>query len=121
MNCQLKQAACSSGCETVFPPVHLTDPKIDVWPHDFGPDTQSEGCVSRRYERSCSTQTFLPSEGFIARTVKRSVGKVRGPQPGLPRECPCPLAGYLPHGCVGYAAVRFPPQAKPGGFQRGHW
>src|SRR6266851_4650562 len=107
MNCQLKQATCSSGCETVLPPVHLTDPKIDVWPHDIGPDTQPEGCVSRRYERSCSTQTFLPSEGFIARTGKRSVGKVRRAITGAPvRECPCPSPGYIVRGSVGYAAVR---------------
>src|SRR6266849_6010493 len=59
----------------------LTDPKIDVWLHDISPDTQPRDRVSRRYERSRSTQTFLPSEGFIARTGKRSVGKVRAPKP----------------------------------------
>ncbi len=53
------------------------DPKIDVWLHDISPETQSGDRVSHRYERSCSTQTFLPDAGFSIRTGKRSVGGAR--------------------------------------------
>ncbi len=116
MNCQLKQAACSSGCETAFPPVHLTDPKIDVWLHDVSPDTQSRDHVSRRCEQSCSTQTFLPDAGFSIRTGKRSVGKVRAPKP-LAR-CRVPygaLPVYQPQRCDSYAVVPLSsPWLKPG-------
>ena len=88
----------------------LTDPKIDVWLHDISPDTQPDGCASRRYEQSCSTQTFLPDAGFSIRTGKRSVGKVRTPKPLARRRVPCgALLVYQAQRSDSYAVALFPP------------
>src|SRR5712692_8848245 len=102
---------------------YLTEsPKtLGVWLLDNTALAQSRRLVPRRFEPARSTPHVLPGPRFSTGTRQRVCRwKGAGPQPGLPRECPCPPQVYIRRGCEGFAVVGFPRPARAGGLQPGH-